>query len=137
MTGAHLRRPSRKRLRPSAATQDPIIVHRRAVRLAYKRSFTPAVSVNETVGWREHEYAVLHWLWSQHQERDKYWTVINKLGERKGTHHRVSRPERRAYLAVVQRLINEGKIYRNCRLNELMLTPKGGQRIRELVGLRS
>jgi hypothetical protein len=112
------------------------LVERKSPQQEHKRKLTPSVSPEETVTWKEHEYAVLYGLWSHPQERCRYWELLNTLAKKAGSTLRVNRPEKRRYMAVVQRLKKEGSVYRIYRPNEIILTPHGSDRLREIVGLR-
>jgi hypothetical protein len=131
MVKAYLRRPTRRQRR--VAEKSKVAESRRK----YMNQLIPKVGPEDTVDWKEYEYGVLHGLWSQPDERSRYWPLVNSLARRQGTHFRTLRPETRKYMAVVQRLLNEGLVYRSCRpMNELVLTLQGSERLRELAGIR-
>jgi hypothetical protein len=88
----------------------------------------------------DEEYALLHAIYRQGKEGIPYWDVVNLLTTQKGiTYWKEVWPDRRRQMAIRQRLLNEGKIRRCYRLNEipvnlLLLTPRGMDRLWELTG---
>jgi hypothetical protein len=115
----------------------PLLAQRR-YRRAYFRSITPKVKPGDTIGMVVKELAVL-WAADYHPDGPaKLWPTLTRLARVfAGTHYvRAVHAERRLLLAVLQRLLNEGKVMRHRRTNTLHLLPDGVERLYALRGIK-
>jgi len=119
-----------------AKFKAPLIAQRQR-RLAYFRSITPKVMPTDTDGMTLEELAL---LWSADYNPEgpvKLWSTLTRLARIfAGTGYvRAVHAERRRLLALLQRLINEGKVMRYRRSNTIHLLPAGVERLYALRGV--
>jgi hypothetical protein len=115
----------------------PLLAQRR-YRRDYFRSITPKVTPNGTTGMVVKELAIL-WAADYHPEGpNKMWSILTRLARAfTGTNYvRPVHAERRLLLALLQRLVNEGKVMRHRRTNTLHLLPDGVERLYALRGIK-
>jgi hypothetical protein len=114
------------RRRPSTGRTDNLRNRERIRRLQVDK-----IRPEETLDMLDEEYQMLYFLYARN-ERFGYWKILNALASQRDSRI-VVRNGRRRQMALLQRLITEKKIYRNCRLCEVQLMPIGIDRIRELA----
>jgi len=123
---------SKAKKRLGSTVRDPVRLRQREAERAYRFSVAPPIAADDSTDFEVEEYRVLHQLWSDNGVC-RYWRLIGELGR---LPHRHALVGRRRYLAVVQRLCNEGKTRRIAREGELHLLPHGERRLRELCGIK-
>lgn len=120
------------RHRLSSKTRSKKAAEKAAALRAYKKRVAPDVSPDDTLLMEDDEYRMLYHVY-RHGGRFGYWRLIN-------CKDLINEPRFPAYLirqkillALMRRLIAEKKLYRNCKMCEIQLLPKGEDRIRELA----
>ena len=125
-----------------AKLQAPLWAKRKLCREYFQR-MTPRISPVQTKSFIEHELAILWSIQDSPRGSVPMWRTLTSLARtftRSGW-VRTVHPERQKFLAVLQRLIAEKKVYRfryrrrKISVNDILLTEAGQQRLYYLRGV--
>jgi hypothetical protein len=125
-----------------AKLQAPLLAQRQRRREYFQR-LTPKITSAQTRSLVEHELALLWTIEDSPRGSVPMWGTLTDLARAftRSGYVQTVHPERQRFLAVLQRLIREKKIYRfryrrrKIRVNDILLTESGQQHLYFLRGL--